>query len=87
MIVEFILSAFQSVVTILLYLLPNIPSMTQGIQDSLANIVSLINQTVGLIAYIYTPVIFIFVFLAIIAILSFDSIYRFVLWVLHKVRG
>jgi len=87
MITEFILAGFQTVVQILLFLLPSIPQMPGGIQAAMDMIRGLIADTVGLIAYIYTPPVLVFVFTFIVAILSFDFIYRFVLWVLHKVRG
>lgn len=87
MITEFILAGFQTVVQILLFLIPNIPSMPTGIADAMDMVVGMITSTVGVISYIYTPVVFIFIFTAVLAILGFDFIYKFVLWVLHKVKG
>lgn len=87
MITEFILAGFQTIVQILLFLIPNIPPMPQGIMDAMNYISTAIQQMVGVVAYIYTPVVFVFVMTAILAILGFDFIYKFVLWVLHKVKG
>lgn len=87
MITEFILSGFQTIVNILLFLIPNIPAMPAGIESALAYVSTAIQQMVGVIAYIYTPVVFVFIFTVILAILGFDFIYKFVLWVLHKVKG
>lgn len=87
MLVEFILGGFQTVVQILLFLIPNIPAMPTPIEEGLAYVSTVIQQMVGVIAYIYTPLVFVFIFTAILAILGFDFIYKFVLWVLHKVKG
>lgn len=87
MITEAILNGFQAVVQILLFLLPNLPAMPSGIQSAMQMIVDLIGNTVGVISYIYTPIVLIFIFTFILAILGFDFIYKFVLWVLHKIRG
>jgi len=87
MIVEFILAGFQTIVNVLLFLVPNLPQMPQGIADALAYVSTAIQQMVGVIAYIYTPVVFVFIFTVILAILGFDFIYKFILWVLHKVKG
>lgn len=87
MITEAILNGFQAVVQVLLFLLPNLPQMPVGIQSAMNMIVDLIGNTVGVISYIYTPVVLIFVFTLLLAILGFDFIYKFVMWVLHKVRG
>jgi len=87
MITEFILAGFQTIVQVVLFIIPNIPQMPQGITDALLYVSTAIQQMVGVIAYIYTPVIFVFIFTAILAILGFDFIYKFVLWVLHKVKG
>lgn len=86
MITEFILAGFQTVVQILLWLIPNVPAMPSGIEAALTYVSTAIQQMVGVIAYIYTPVVFVFIFTAILAILGFDFIYKFVLWVLHKVK-
>ena len=87
MITEAILNAFQSVVTFILTLLPNIPAMPTGISDAANGLINSIAQVIGVISYIYTPVMLVFVFTLLLAVLGFDLIYKFVLWVLHKVRG
>lgn len=87
MITEAILSGFQTVVTIVLSIIPNLPAMPGAIEDSLEYVVSLITDTVGVMAYIYTPVFLLFIFTMFLAIIGFDFVYKFVLWVLHKVRG
>ena len=87
MITETILAGFQTIVTAVLSLLPSLPQMATGIVDATDFLVSSVNQTIGLIAYIYTPVITVFVFTVLLAILLFDPVHNLVLWVLHKVRG
>jgi hypothetical protein len=87
MITETILNIFQSAVTFLLGLLPNIPQMSDTIKDSTETIIDLIGDVVGVISYLYTPTILVLVFTLLVAVLSFDAIYKFILWVLHKIRG
>lgn len=87
MITETILAGFQTIVTAVLSLLPSLPPMASGIQDATEFLVNSVNQTIGLIAYIYTPVVTVFIFTVLLAILLFDPIYNLVLWILHKVRG
>ena len=87
MITESILNAFQSIVTFILSLLPNLPQMPSGISDASQGLVDSISQVIGVISYIYTPTMLVFVFTLLLAVLGFDLIYKFVLWVLHKVRG
>jgi len=87
MITETILGAFQGAVTLLLGLLPDIPDIPSEVEAGISTFIDLIGQTVGVIAYIYTPTILLLVFGILIAIINFDAIYKFVLWVLHKVRG
>jgi len=87
MIVEAILNGFQTVVSVLLSLLPALPQMSDTIAEGLNYIVDIITSTVGIIAYIYTPAVTIFLFTFLLAILTFDAVYKFVMWVLHKVRG
>ena len=87
MITESILNAFNATVQFILSLLPNIPSFPTAVTDALDTIVQLISDTVGVIAYIYTPLILVFVFTLFVAVIAFDNIYKFVMWVLHKIRG
>ena len=87
MIIQALLDFFQGAIKFLLNILPNIPQMPSGIQAGLNGITTTIGQVTGVIAYIYTPVILIFVFTAIVAVLSFDSVYKLVLWIWHKIRG
>jgi len=87
MITEITLGGFQAVVKALLFLIPDIPSMPAPIQSSMDFIIGLITDMVGIVAYIYTPTVFVFIFVFLLAILGFDFIYKFVLWILHKVKG
>lgn len=87
MITEAILSGFQAVVTILLGLLPSLPSIPDPVIEALDMFVDLIADVVGVISYLYTPTILVLVFTVLIAIINFEVIYKFVLWIYHKVRG
>lgn len=87
MITEAILNGFLSVTQFLLDILPSVPEMPSGILFALDTITSLISETIGLLAYIYTPVLLVFVFTLFVAVLAFDNIYKLVLFVSHKIRG
>lgn len=87
MIVESILNGFYSIITFILGLLPNIPDIPSDVQDAVNGFIDLIADTVGLVAFLYTPTILILVFTVLVAIINFDVIYKFALWVYHKVRG
>lgn len=87
MITEFILRGFQTAVSLVLGILPDIPSMPENISSAMNFVVGLIGDTVGVIAYIYTPPVFVFIFAFFLAILGFDMIYKLALWILHKIRG
>ena len=87
MIVEFLLGAFTGVVTFILNILPEIPSFPSQVDDSVEWFLDLILQPFGLLTYLYTAPILTFLFVMLLAILFFDNIYSFVLWVYHKIRG
>lgn len=87
MIVEAIFNVFQSTLEFLLSWLPNIPSISSSIIAGINSFTSVVYEGVGVVAYLYTPAVLTFVFAAILAILYFDNIYGFVLWLYHKIRG
>jgi len=87
MITEAILNGFYSVITFLLGLLPDIPQLSEDITNGLTTIIDIIGETVGAVAYLYTPPVLIAVFTIIIVIINFEIIYKFGLWVYHKLRG
>jgi len=87
MITEIILNGFQAIVQAALFLLPSIPQMPEGLQSAFDTIENTIGGVVGVIAYIYTPPVLLFLLTFVLAILGFEFIYKFVLWVLHKIRG
>lgn len=87
MITEAILNGFYAVVTFVLGLLPSLPAMPETIANGSQAVVNAVSNTVGVISYIYTPTVLIFVFVVLVAILNFDAIYKLSLWIYHKVRG
>lgn len=87
MIVEFILGAFKGVIEFLFGWLPGLPSMSSEAFTGIDSFLGLIPGVVGVISYLYTPTIFIFIFSIIVALLIFDPAYAFFRWVWHKVRG
>lgn len=86
MIVEFILGALQTVVDFLFGWLPSIPSIPSDIMDGINTFTASVSDVVGLISYLYTPVVFGLVFGLLIAILLFDPILAFIKWVYHYVK-
>jgi len=87
MITQAILNVFQSVVTFFLSALPSIPQMDASISAGLDGFKDVVVNSVGLLAYIYTSPVLVGVFTILWAILLFDPIYKFSLWVYHKIRG
>lgn len=87
MITQAILTAFANVVQFLLAIVPNIPSFPSGLLSSIDYFNGIVVGVIGIIAYLYTPVLSVFVFTAILVLLNFDNVYKLVLWFLHKVRG
>lgn len=87
MITQAILQGFYGLVTFILGLLPNIPNVPEEVQDATDYFVSIISDTVGLVSFLYTPPVLILVFTVFIAIINFEMIYKFALWVYHKIRG
>lgn len=86
MIIEAILNVFQGALTGLLSLLPNLPDLPDGITDAVDGIVDSIMGVIGVMAYLYTPPLLTIAFVILVAVINFDSIYKFVLWVYHKIR-
>jgi len=87
MIVQAILQGFYSIMTFILSLLPDLPQVSDEIKDGTDYLISLISNTVGLISYLFTPPILILVFTVLIAIINFEMIYKFAMWLIHKIRG
>lgn len=87
MITEAILNIFQTVVQALLFLLPNIPQISNDLLNGITAFTDTVVDVIGVISYLYTPAMLVFVITLFIAVLWFDNIYGFVLWLYHKVRG
>jgi len=87
MITETILQGFYGVVTFILGLLPDLPDVPDPVRDGADYFVDIISDTVGLISYLYTPTILVLIFTILIAVINFEIIYKFALWVYHKIRG
>jgi len=87
MIIEAFLGFVQGLFGFLFGWLPNIPNFPDGMVDGLSAFLSLLPQAIGLVAYLYTPAMFLFVFTLLIAVLAFDLIYGFAMWIWHKVKG
>lgn len=87
MIIEGILTVFSFLLEFLLGLLPNLPSLPASITDGIDTLFDSVTGVIGLISYLYTPVLTIFVFTAVLVLLNFDNVYKLVLWFYHKVRG
>jgi len=87
MIIEALLNSINFTLQFLLGILPNIPGFGDTLLDSLDYFVSLVTGVIGLISYLFSPVLVIFSFTAILILLNFDNVYKAVLWFIHKVRG
>jgi len=87
MILEAILNVFKNVITFLMSIFPSLPSFPDGILSSMDYVKNLITGSVGVISYLFTPVITIFIFTSILVIMNFDNVYKLVMWFMHKVRS
>jgi len=87
MITEAIIGAFKSVTVFILSIIPNLPQIPQNIQDATNSFINTISSVVGVISYLYTPVIFVLIFTILIAVINFEVIYKMAIWVYHKIRG
>lgn len=87
MITEFILGAFKGIVKFLFGWLPSIPSIPGTVIDGIDSFLDSVAGVVGVISYLYTPAVFTSIFLVLIAVLLFDPLHKFALWVWHKMRG
>lgn len=87
MIIEAILNVFQGALTALLGLLPNLPDLSSGITSAVTGVVNSITDVIGVMAYLYTPPLLTTAFVILVAVINFDSIYKFILWVYHKIRA
>lgn len=87
MIIQAILSVFATAVTFLFDLLPSLPPLPGVITDGLASLTGAVTSVIGLVSYLYTPTLTVFVIVAVLALLNFDNVHKLVLWFLHKVRG
>ena len=87
MITESILDVFKGTVQFILNLLPNIPSFPDGILNGINYLQNIASGVMGLVSYLLTPPVVIFVFTAVIILLNFDNVYKLASWFWHKVRG
>jgi len=85
MILEFFFSILFGLVKMILSILPDIPNVPENIQDMADYVIELIAETVGVIAYLYTPTLFIFIFTMLIILINFDTLYRLVMWIARKI--
>jgi len=84
MITQFILQIFFSVTTFIFSPVPSIPPMPEEIIAGAEYFQDLITSIVGLISYVYSPLIFLFVFTMLIIVLNFEAIYHFIMWIVRK---
>lgn len=84
MIVQYILSAISAVIRFAFSILPNLPQAPTWLETTLDAFVSTIVSGIGIVSYIITPQIFIFVCLTSLLIINFEYVYHLVLWVIKK---
>ena len=86
MITQSLLQILANVFDLLLSPLPSIPDFPAELIQPMEGAQDLIHSGVGLVAYLYTPLILGVVFLVIISVLNFESIYHSIMWVVRRVR-
>jgi len=84
MIIEFVLSVVAGFVKAVFGILPNIPPMPAWVDTSLDTVIDVVIGGVGLVSYLYSPQIFIFVLTTSLVVLNFEHVYHAAMWVIRK---
>lgn len=85
MIIDWILTAVQTLITTVFGILPNLPAMPQVIVDAGNWFVNTVTSMAHLFAYFYTPTFFNIVLVLLGLLLGFEQIYHLTMWIIKKV--
>jgi hypothetical protein len=84
MIIDTLLNVIQTFVTVVFGILPSLPPMPAGITSVCDYIIGLVQTASYVFSYIYGDVFLAAIVLALIALLSFEQIYHFTMWIIRK---
>jgi hypothetical protein len=84
MIIEFFLGVIGGFLKLVFGVLPSIPPMPAWVDTSLDFFTTIILQGVGLVSYLYTPQLMIFLFTTLLVLINFEYVYHSVLWIVRK---
>lgn len=84
MILLFLLNVFITVIEAIFGILPSVPATPDAIVSGGDWVINSIATVRSVLSLVYGDTLLIAIFVVVIGIFSFDSIYRLVMWVLHK---
>lgn len=85
MLIDWLLTAVQTLITSVFGILPSLPPMPDPIINAGNWFVATVGSIVGLLRYFYTPVFFDILMVLFIAFLAFEQIYHLTMWILKKI--
>jgi len=85
MIVEFLSTLIMGAMIVLFDALPDLPSMPTAISTASEWTIDQIAGVISFLSMLYTPVLLTAIVLVIIALFSFEFLYRQFLWVIKKI--
>lgn len=85
MIFDFLLAAAYALITGPISLIPDLPPMPAEIVSGLSTTNDLLFASVGFLKQLYSPLLFNLLLMLSIALLLFDQVYWFVMYILRKI--
>lgn len=85
MIIDAILGAGGAVILLIVNLLPELPSMPTAITEPTTSFLSVVGKGLGFVQYLYGAELFIALIVVAVAIMQFERIYHFVLFIVKKI--
>ena len=84
MIVDAIFNTIATLITTVFGVLPSLPPVPQPLLDGANWLTQTIAQVSGVLAYIYGGFMYYFIFALLIALITFEQIYHFTMWIIKK---
>jgi len=85
MILTFLINSFQSLFDAVFSVIPALPPISQSVISGGNWIVSTVASVIFPFQYLYTPVLFNFMFVGLLGIVLFEPTYHLILWILRKI--
>lgn len=84
MIVEFLMSVISALVQGVLGLIPSIPAMPGWVDTAADYLLNSLAGVVGILVYLYTSQLFLFVLTTFVVIIGFEHLYHLAMWIIRK---